>query len=1692
MHIASRRETAAHNPKRRKLILRPLLGALFALLSFPILAQPATCVVSGTVLDGGSQPIVGTVVRFRTITPTVINGAALASQDLTTLTASNGTWALTLVQGLNAQVDIPAANVKNDTVIPTGGSCPAAFSALTLYTRGTLTPATILSNAGPSMGGDLTGSSPNPSVIALRGQPLASGNCTNGQARVYSSGTSSYTCQAVASDANALLGTTLRSTVVNSSLTSVGTLGALTVTAPIAGSVTGSAGSATTAGTVTTAAQPAITSVGTLSGLTVTAPIAGGVTGDAALDVKADGTRALAAGWNAGNFRIDSQNSTRWFSVKAYGAVGNGIADDTAAIQATINAAPATGGVVYVPSTTAGYLITAGLTVTGKVGLSLLFDPGAKIIAATPTFNMLLVDSASSHFHTSGGYWQGTSIAEEGSNAIRIESAYSSVTYSYFTGTNGGVIIHSEAADHCAIQNNWFVNIVGITSGNGYASYTIGEHTIISGNHYNNVGRHDIYLSGSSPNGANYAKVYGNVSTGNGLQAIPVYARAGPAPLVGISITGNTILNCNTGIAIDSNVFDTVISGNVINGTSGAPIFLEGASSAGNYPTHNIISNNQISGNASSGAITLVNSIENVVTGNTITQATGRAVSVTFSGSPDVPPTGNIVSGNTIIGGAVVFVDSAPVAGTILDGLDGSGNRLLSGTLTAGGFAGPLTGNVTGNASTATSVAALATPRTINGVNFDGSTPITVTADANTLTGTTLKSTVIASSLASVGTLANLTVTAAPTFSALTSGYLPKAGTAGLMGNSPVYTDGTNVGVGTVTGPQNTLTLQKLGADSTTPGIDFFSTLSTGFPTTPFNSGRIYTTFDNVNYANARITLAYPTGANTFSDGLTLKGSNLGLGTNVFGGSALGVFAIANGTAPTTAPANMIQLWSESSTLKVLDGAGNETTLSGLANFPVGVAPLDIKDDNTKALRLSGYTSGFVGLRPSSVAGSTTYTLPAADGTTGDVLSTNGAGLLAWASNVAFGGGPLGIASGGTGTGSTLAGLVRGSGSAMTAAELSGDGTTSGSNALTVTTVGGSSAANIHAAELIANSATAANTASTAVLRNSSGNFSAGTITAALTGAATSSTGTFIGDVTGTEAATIVGKIQGRAVSAAAPANLNCLAWVAANSDWEPQTCPGGGGLITSVNASGGSTGLSFGGGPITTGAGTLTLTGTLAIANGGTGNVSAANAFNALQPMSLLGDVLYGGASGAGTRLAGNTSTTPMYLRSTGAAGAATAPVIAQINAATDFVGATPVVNGGTGAATLTGYLKGNGTSAVTAQAVPIPVADGGTGAVTLAAGYLHGAGTGAITSSPTVSLTSEVAGVLPVANGGSGAATLTGILSGNGTSAITGGAIVDLTSQVTGVLPVANGGSGGGSAFTLGSVIFANVSGNLAQDNAKLFWDDTNFRLSIGTATPTSALTVTNQSGSTSPAVAITATAPNYDGLAITGPTGSGNGLTISGTSGQTQNGLQIRHGGISGNSCQAHGSNAICATSATGSSGMFRHGLSSNTAPTVRIVTVTSQTADALAVNGLLLTSGVDANGFIYTGNNFGGTTRMTIGSQTEYLTLSTIGATTDTTANLLPANSIIKAIDVQIVTGISTATAFSVGDATTAARFLATGCGLTAGTKCIGLASVDQTGAAGPKQLADAKVRVTTTGTASGGTMNITTFYETFTP
>src|SRR3569832_917104 len=101
-------------------------------------------------------------------------------------------------------------------------------------------------------------------------------------------------------------------------------------------------------------------------------------------------------------------------------------------------------------------------------------------------------------------------------------------------------------------------------------------------------------------------------------------------------------------------------------------------------------------------------------------------------------------------------------------------------------------------------------------------------------------------------------------------------------------------------------------------------------------------------------------------------------------------------------------------------------------------------------------------------------------------------------------------------------------------------------------------------------------------------------------------------------------------------------------------------------------------------------FSGTLPIANGGTGQTTAAAAFDALSPTTTRGDLIYRNAT-TNARLAVGSANT--VLRSNG-----TDPALGAVNLATDTTGQLIVANGGTGATAFTqnGVLYGNNTSAV------------------------------------------------------------------------------------------------------------------------------------------------------------------------------------------------------------------------------------------------------------------------------------------------------------------------------------------------------------------------------------------------------------
>lgn len=76
----------------------------------------ATCIVSGTLVDPSETPMSGISVTFR-IANSSLNGSStnfFLPKEITTTSAVNGTWTLTLSQGLSGQIslDFPQTSIS--------------------------------------------------------------------------------------------------------------------------------------------------------------------------------------------------------------------------------------------------------------------------------------------------------------------------------------------------------------------------------------------------------------------------------------------------------------------------------------------------------------------------------------------------------------------------------------------------------------------------------------------------------------------------------------------------------------------------------------------------------------------------------------------------------------------------------------------------------------------------------------------------------------------------------------------------------------------------------------------------------------------------------------------------------------------------------------------------------------------------------------------------------------------------------------------------------------------------------------------------------------------------------------------------------------------------------------------------------------------------------------------------------------------------------------------------------------------------------------------------------------------------------------------------------------------------------------------------------------------------------------------
>ncbi|MEN9696923.1 MAG: hypothetical protein RLZ56_344, partial [Bacteroidota bacterium] len=331
-------------------------------------------------------------------------------------------------------------------------------------------------------------------------------------------------------------------------------------------------------------------------------------------------------------------------------------------------------------------------------------------------------------FNTGIGDHSLFNLTSGGSNtALGTASLSNLTTADYNTGIGASALINLTLGDYNtglgagagkSLTNGVYNTMVGIYAGNGITTGT--NNTVIGSNNSLNSSIGTGITSGSY-----------NTIIGAGVRSL--------SP----TLSNNIILSDGDGnIRAQHNGTTGWTLGTIVSGTWSGTIIGNNVGGAG---TVNGLMKANGSGLVSAAvAGTDYQSPLNAGSGISINAGTISATGLTTS---------NLASNANITNGQLA--NSSLTVGSTSIALGSTTNTLAGlSTVTATNFSGNLVGNVTGditgNAGTATKLAAT---KNINGVAFDGSADITVAANANTLTGTTLASTITNSSLTGVGTI---------------------------------------------------------------------------------------------------------------------------------------------------------------------------------------------------------------------------------------------------------------------------------------------------------------------------------------------------------------------------------------------------------------------------------------------------------------------------------------------------------------------------------------------------------------------------------------------------------------------------------------------------------------------------------------------------------------------------------------------------------------------------------------------------------------------------------------------------------------------------------------------------------------------------------------------------------------------------
>lgn len=390
--------------------------------------------------------------------------------------------------------------------------------------------------------------------------------------------------------------------------------------------------------------------------------------------------------------KLNGLNSTY---VDWFGAVGNGITDDTKAIQTAIDALDS-GGIVYFSK--AFYLVSSEIKIENS-GITLQGAGKANsIIVSSDSGHWTIVLKNGSDYTTIRDIWiKGAAIDETTSqygvgyaDAATDVSSFVTIENCRFSHGNCGIVTGS--GKYWRILNNTFDTLVGTIAGRGYGvlAAETSSHIIINSNHFIGSpghGRHAAYLTV----GCSYSVISNNLVDDFAECAFVSRATDTQPGVTGNIIRDNTINAGGTvttaesaAVLIGGNASYCAVINNTIIGFKNDGISL-------NYQGYGALcKNNTISGNMLMGmylsGITVIGAKNSAVLGNYVynssqnAEGVSRGILITSSGSAGTEVCdGTKVTGNISMGSSQRVAFGINSAAPIATNTTVSGNIFYAG-----------------------------------------------------------------------------------------------------------------------------------------------------------------------------------------------------------------------------------------------------------------------------------------------------------------------------------------------------------------------------------------------------------------------------------------------------------------------------------------------------------------------------------------------------------------------------------------------------------------------------------------------------------------------------------------------------------------------------------------------------------------------------------------------------------------------------------------------------------------------------------------------------------------------------------------------------------------------------------------------------------------------------------------------------